>query len=104
MCYFLVMREAAETIGIRELRQNASKYVAKVKQGQRIAVTERGELVAYLEPVDEPRTTFQRLLAAGQVRPATGNILDHIDDVLAAEPGEESLSESLRQMRDEERF
>lgn len=98
------MRDAAETIGIRELRQHASKYIAMAKQGKRIAVTERGELVAYLEPVDEPRTTFQRMVAAGQVTPPTGNILDHLDDRLPAEPGEELLSETLRRMRDEERY
>ncbi len=98
------MKEAAETIGVRELRQNASRYLARVKQGQRIAVTDRGELVAYLEPVSEPLTTLQRMIAAGQVRMATGNILDHLDDPLPAEPGEESLSETLQRMRDEEQY
>ena len=98
------MKEAAETIGVRELRQNASRYLARVKQGQRIAVTDRGELVAYLEPVSEPLTTLQRMIAAGQVRMATGSILDHLDDPLPAEPGEESLSETLQRMRDEERY
>lgn len=98
------MKEAAQSIGVRELRQNASRYLALVKQGQRIAVTDRGELVAYLEPVTEPTTTFERLVAAGQVRMPTGNILDHLDDPLPAEPGEESLSETLRKMRDEERY
>jgi prevent-host-death family protein len=98
------MKEAAETIGVRELRQNASRYLARVKQGQRIAVTDRGELVAYLEPVSEPLTTLQRMIAAGQVRMATGSILDHLDDPLPAEPGEESLSETLQRMRDEEQY
>lgn len=98
------MKEVAETIGIRELRQHASRYVAMVKRGQRVAVTERGELVAYLEPIDEPRTTLQRMIAAGQATPATGNLRDHLDDLIPAEPGEELLSETLRKMRDEERY
>lgn len=97
------MKEVAETIGIRELRQHASRYIAMVKDGQRIAVTERGELVGYLEPVDRPTTTFERLVAAGQVRRATGNILDHLEP-LPAVPGEKTLSETLREMRDEERY
>ena len=76
----------SESIGIRELRQHASRYVAMAKAGQRIAVTDRGELVAYLVPADEPITTFQRMVAAGQVTPATGNILDHLPPTLPS-PG-----------------
>ncbi len=100
------MKEAAQSIGVRELRQNASRYLALVKQGQRIAVTDRGELVAYLEPVDEPRTTFQRMVAAGQVKPASGSIRDLLAtwERLPAEPGEKPLSEVLQEMRDEERY
>lgn len=101
------MKEAAETIGVRELRQNASRYLAKVKQGQRIAVTDRGELVAYLEPVDEPRTTYQRMVAAGKVRPATGSIGDLLREIgppPPAEPDESSPFVELMRMRDEERY
>jgi prevent-host-death family protein len=59
-----------ERIGIRELRQHASRYVAMAKAGKRIAVTDRGELVAYLVPAQEPTTTFQRMVAAaGRGRP-----------------------------------
>lgn len=93
-----------ESIGIRELRQNASKYVALAKAGKRVPVTERGKLVAYLVPADEATmTTFQRMVAAGQVTPATGNILDHLPPI-PAEPGERLLSEVLQEMRDEERY
>ena len=38
-------------IGVRELRQNASRYLAKVKAGETIEVTERGVLVARLVPL-----------------------------------------------------
>jgi prevent-host-death family protein len=92
-----------ESIGIRELRQHASRYVAMAKAGRRIAVTDRGELVAYLVPANEPTTTYQRLVAAGQVKPATGNLLDHLAPDRAA-PGERPLSEVLQEMRDEERY
>jgi antitoxin (DNA-binding transcriptional repressor) of toxin-antitoxin stability system len=46
-----------ERIGIRELRQNASRYLALVKAGQTVEVTERGELVAcwYLRSARAPR-------------------------------------------------
>lgn len=100
------MKETAETIGIRELRQHASRYLAMVKQGQRIGVTDRGKLIAYLEPVEEPRTTFQRMLAAGQVTLATGNLRELLAtwEPLPAQPGEKTLSEVLQEMRDEERY
>jgi prevent-host-death family protein len=92
-----------ESIGIRELRQHASRYVAMAKAGRRIAVTDRGKLVAYLVPADEPTSSFQRLVAAGQVRPASGRLKDHLPPP-PAPPGTRPLSEVLQEMRDEERY
>ena len=43
----------AERIDIGELRQDASRYVEMAKAGRRIAVTDRGELVAYLVPAEQ---------------------------------------------------
>jgi prevent-host-death family protein len=39
-----------ETISISELRKHTSRYLAMVKTGKRVAITVRGELVAYLVP------------------------------------------------------
>ena len=58
-------------IGIRELRQNASRYLALVKAGETVEVTERGELVALLAPPGGPRSSRDRLVAAGRLVPAT---------------------------------
>jgi len=90
-----------ESIGIRELRQHASRYVAMARAGRRIAVTDRGKLVAYLVPADEPTSSFQRLVAAGQVRPASGRLKDHLPPP-PAPSGTRPLSEVLQEMRDEE--
>lgn len=60
-----------ESIGIREVRQHASRYVAMAKAGRRVPVTERGTLVACLVPAEEPSSPFERLVAAGRVRQAT---------------------------------
>lgn len=38
------------TIGVRELRQNLSKYLVRVKDGEALTVTERGRVVARLVP------------------------------------------------------
>jgi prevent-host-death family protein len=58
-----------EQIGVRELRQHASRYLARVAAGERIEVTDRGRLVAMLVPVeDDP---WETLLASGQIIPPT---------------------------------
>ena len=97
-----------ESIGIRELRQNASRYVAMAKAGQRVPVTERGKLVAYLVPAEEPRSVYQQMVAAGQVHLATGPgilaTLAELGPPPPAEPGEGSPFEELMRMRDEERY
>ena len=60
-----------QRIGVRDLRQNASRYLALVKAGETVEVTERGELVAVLAPPDGLRRTRERLIAAGRLVPAT---------------------------------
>jgi len=67
MCY----RVDVTRIGIRELRQNASRYLAMVKAGETVEVTERGELIALLVPAQRSVTARDRLIAAGQIIPAT---------------------------------
>ena len=58
-------------IGIRELRQHASRYVSLVRKGETVEVTDRGELVALLSPPDAPRSAREQLIAAGLILPAT---------------------------------
>jgi prevent-host-death family protein len=38
------------SVGVRELRQNLSRYLARVKRGESLTVTERGHEVALLVP------------------------------------------------------
>ena len=92
-----------EPIGIRELRQHASRYVALAKQGQRVPVTERGKLVAYLVPAGSSGSILDQLAAAGAVRPAVGDIRE----LLTEQPrpdGQRPLTEALAELRDEERW
>jgi len=93
-----------ESIGIRELRQHASRYVAMAKAGKRVPVTERGKLVAYLVPAEEPTSILDRLEAAGQLRRGSGRGLADLLPPPPAPPGSTPLSETLRAMRDEERY
>lgn len=90
------------SIGIRELRQHASRYVALARSGQRVAVTDRGTLVAYLVPA-ESGSPLERLAAAGHYEPAAGSILDLLPPPPAPE-GRRPLSEVVEELRDEERW
>lgn len=43
-------RQTTKTVGVRELRQNLSRYLERVKEGETLTVTERGHEVARLVP------------------------------------------------------
>jgi prevent-host-death family protein len=61
-----------ERIGVRELRQHASRYLDRVKSGETVEVTERGQLVALLVPPDPARSARERLIADGHLIPSSG--------------------------------
>jgi len=60
-----------QRIGVRELRQHASRYLERVKAGESVEVTQRGELVALLVPPEPATGARQRLIAVGRLIPAT---------------------------------
>ena len=43
-----------DRVGVRELRQNLSVYLRRVRRGEALEVTERGEPVAILQPIVAP--------------------------------------------------
>lgn len=66
-----------DRVAVRELRQNLSVYLRRVKQGETLEVTERGVPVARLEPLREPDDPIARLEARGLVaRRATRRLAD----------------------------
>jgi prevent-host-death family protein len=89
-----------ERIGVRELRQHASRYLARVRAGETIEVTDRGRPVARLVPVRAE--TWQDLVDAGRViPPATGVDLADLEP-LPRRAGRR-LSDVLAGRRDDER-
>jgi len=92
-----------ERIGVRELRQNASRYLALVKTGETVEVTERGELVALLVSPQPSRTARDRLVAAGRLIPAaspTGRLRSSRPvPVAAGEPTNQELLDAERAER-----
>ena len=56
-------------VGIRELKNNLSRYLSQVDAGGEITVTDRGRAVARITPIRSERT-IDRLIAQGVVTPA----------------------------------
>jgi prevent-host-death family protein len=56
-------------VGIRELRGHLSEYLARVRAGDELVVTDRGTAVARIVPIDGGRA-FDRAVAEGVVSPA----------------------------------
>ncbi len=90
-------------IGIRELREHASRYVRMAREGRRVAVTDRGKLVAYLVPAVEPAGVRARLEAAGAYQPAVGSLLDLLPPPPTPD-GSRPLSEVVEELREQERW
>ena len=59
----------SETVGIAELRQNLSKYLRKVAEGERLIVTDRNRPVAELAPPPKTGSRLDQLIAEGKVKP-----------------------------------
>ena len=59
----------SERVGIRELRQNLSIYVDRVKGGETLEVTEHGRPVALLRPLSTARSVYDRLVDQGLITP-----------------------------------
>lgn len=55
------------SVGIRELKQNASAVIARAAAGETITITDRGRPVAQVTPL--PAATLQDRVARGLVRP-----------------------------------
>jgi prevent-host-death family protein len=59
--------------GIRELKNNLSRYIRRIEKGERVVVTAHGRVVAELVPPAAGRTRrtthFDRLIASGVITP-----------------------------------
>ena len=86
-------------IGIRELRQNASRYLAKVKAGEVVEVTERGKLIALLVSPTPTATERDRLISIGQLAPARTSF--QLPERRHAPGGERTASEVLSELRED---
>jgi antitoxin (DNA-binding transcriptional repressor) of toxin-antitoxin stability system len=87
-------------VGVRELRQNLSKYLRRIDAGETLVVTENRRPVAILSPLPEGMTRYQRMIAEGLVRPPEEDA-DLLDIEPAKGPVLMPLSEALELQRRE---
>jgi prevent-host-death family protein len=89
-----------ELVGIREMRQNFSRYARRARHGESFLITDRGQEVAQLAPAPGRASAVDRLVAErGAVR-GQGNLLDVLDELPAPIEGPPS-SEVLDELRSE---
>jgi prevent-host-death family protein len=94
-----------EAIGVRELRRDASRWLARVRAGEAFVVTDRGRPVARLSPVADP-VGYEALLTDGRIAPGPGRALHEVlADLDADLPPDEgpSVSAALASLRSDER-
>lgn len=86
------------TVGVAELRQNLTRYLRRVADGERLVVTDRNRPVAELGPPPSSGAALDRLIAEGRVsRPLHRGFPEPLE--LAGDPY--ALSRALDEVRGE---
>jgi prevent-host-death family protein len=89
-------------VGVRELRQNLSRYLLQVKAGESFAVTERGREVARLTPSGPVDSPIARLAAERGATIPRGDLLAQVRNSRlrpAAGPPSLQVLDELREER-----
>jgi antitoxin (DNA-binding transcriptional repressor) of toxin-antitoxin stability system len=90
-----------ETVGVRELRQNLSVYLDRVKLGETLSVTEYGQVVAVLAPLPAATlTTLERLVGEGRASAPTRS-LRSLPPATPGVPGAPRSEDVIAELRDE---
>jgi prevent-host-death family protein len=90
-----------DRVGVRELRQNLSRYLRDVKEGESFVVTERGREVARLTPSGPADSPIARLVAERGATMPRGNLLDRIGESSRPPAGPPFSEELLDEQREE---
>jgi len=94
----------ASRAGIRELRQNLSRYVDRVRTGETIDVTDHGLLVARLMPASDTKSEIAALEARGLVVRAPSLDFASLSPPRSPRTGELLPSEILADERGAQRY
>jgi prevent-host-death family protein len=93
------------SVGIRELRQNPAPAINEAKRGGIVEILERGTPVAMIVPLPGVRefSPYERMLADRTITPATSQQRSAINFSNRA-PSTQPLTDSLLQLREDERY
>ena len=97
----VVKPAALQSVGVRELRQNASKVLDAVKAGAIIEITEHGIPVARLAPIK--RSLYDEYIESGLIKPAENPDWRPTKNPVKI-TGSKTSTEVLMEMRAEERY
>ena len=97
----VVKPAALQSVGVRELRQNASKVLDAVKAGAIIEITEHGIPVARLAPIK--RSLYDEYIESGLIKPAENPEWRPTKNPVKI-TGSKTSTEVLMEMRAEERY
>lgn len=94
-------RRPNRRVGVREMRQNLSVYLERVKAGETLHVTEYGQVVALLAPLPAQRlTTLERLVREGRATAPAGSLMNRRPPQ-PGDPHAPSMQQILDELREE---
>lgn len=91
-----------ERIGIRQMRQDLSRFAARARAGESFVVTDRGVEIAQLVPAPARASAVDRLVAERNARRGHGNLLDVLEQLpepIAGPLSEETLDDLRAERR-----
>lgn len=88
-------------VGVRELRQDASAILRRVKDGEIIEITEHGTPIAHIGPA---HSQYEMALSRRLITPAVDPGIFLRDKPMKLKNSLTPLSEVLLEMRDEEKY
>src|SRR6476646_386024 len=95
--------ELMAAVGIRELNQQTSQILDRVRAGETIEITDRGVPIAEIRPVGREQSVLAKLVAEGRLTPAA--IDPAVLHVLPKEPRDGvSVADWLAGDREQERW
>jgi prevent-host-death family protein len=89
-----------ERVGIREMRQNLSRYARRARHGESFLITDHGQEVAQLTPAPGHASAIDRLVAERGARRGQGDLLEVLEQLPSPVPGPPT-SEVLDELREE---
>jgi prevent-host-death family protein len=92
---------ATQSVGVRELRQSASKVLDQVKEGAIIEITEHGVPVARISPIT--KSLYDEYIESGLIKPARNPDWRPTKNP-AKIIGKKTSTDILMEMRAEERY